>query len=35
MTSQTDLQKIAMHILPNISQSKRQPENGIWSINII
>ena len=33
MTSQPDLQTIAIQILPNISE--RQPGNEIWSINKI
>ena len=34
MMSQPGLQAIAIHILPNISQSKgNQPGNETWSIN--
>ena len=36
MTSQPGLQTIAIHILPNISQSKgNQPDNEIWLVNKI
>ena len=35
MTSQPGLQTIAIHILPNISQSQRLPGNEIWSGNKI
>ena len=36
MTSQPGLETIAIHILPNISQSKvNQPDNEVWSINRI
>ena len=34
MTSQSGLQTIVIHILPNISQSKNN-HNEIWSINRI
>ena len=34
MTSQSGLQTILTHILPNISQSKGKPDDEIWSIDI-
>ena len=33
MTSQPGLHAFPIHILPNISQSKDNPDNEIWSIN--
>ena len=35
MMSQPGKQTIAIHILPNISRSKMQSANGIWSVNRI
>ena len=35
MTSQAEQQVITIHILSNISISKRQPDNETWPINRI